>query len=124
MRFDGNSGSAPNYEPNSFNGPTEDPIYTERPRPVTGTIDRHNHRIDDDYYSQPGNLFRLMKPDAKERLIGNIVSSLKNAPEHIQKRQVWHFTKADPAYGAGVAQGLGLDASTINAAKKEEVFAD
>jgi catalase len=124
MRFDGNSGSAPNYEPNSFNGPTEDPIYTERPRPVTGTIDRYNHRIDDDYYSQPGNLFRLMKPDAKERLIGNIVSSLKNAPEHIQKRQVWHFTKADPAYGAGVAQALGLDASKINAAKKEEVFAD
>jgi catalase len=124
MRFDGNSGSAPNYEPNSFNGPTEDPAFTERPRAVTGTIDRHNHRVDDDYYSQPGNLFRLMKPDAKERLIGNIVSSLKNAPEHIQKRQVWHFTKADPAYGAGVAKGLGLNVKDIGSAKKEEAFAD
>ena len=27
MRFDANGGGAPNYEPNSFGGPTEDPKY-------------------------------------------------------------------------------------------------
>ena len=62
MRFDGNSGSEVNYEPNSFNGPTEDPAYRERPRTITGSVDRHNHRLDSDYYTQPGNLFRLMPP--------------------------------------------------------------
>ena len=109
MRFDGNSGAEHNYEPNSFNGPAEDPAFRERPRPTSGTIDRHNHRQDSDYYTQPGNLFRLMKPAERERLIGNIVGSLKGAPENIQQRQIQHFHKADPAYGAGVAKGLGLE---------------
>jgi catalase len=60
MRFDGNFGSAPNYEPNSFNGPKENPAYLERPKEISGTVARHNHRLDGDYYSQPGDLFRLM----------------------------------------------------------------
>ena len=107
MRFDGNYGSSPNYEPNSFNGPIEDPTYRERPRTVSGSVDRHNHRVDADYYTQPGNLFRLMSLAERERLIGNIVASMRTAPLSIQKRQIQHFTKADPAYGAGVAHGLG-----------------
>ena len=35
MRFDGNSGSAPNYEPNSTNGPTENHQPLE---PVVATV--------------------------------------------------------------------------------------
>jgi len=113
MRFDGNFGSAPNYEPNSFGGPKENPEYRERPRSIAGSVDRHNHRLDNDYYSQPGNLFRLMKPEEKKRLISNIVGSLSNAPKHIQERQVGHFMKADPAYGRGVAEGLGIKAEHL-----------
>ena len=124
MRFDGNSGSAPNYEPNSFNGPAENSAYRERPRTVSGSVDRHNHRLDADYYTQPGNLFRLMKPEERVRLIGNIVASMKGVPEHIQQRQIGHFKKADLAYGTGVAQGLGLDIRDINVRKNEEVSAD
>jgi catalase len=30
-------------------------------------------------------------------------------PRRIQKLQIQHFYKADPAYGTGVAKGLGLD---------------
>ena len=67
--IDGNCGPAPNYEPNSFQSPAEDPAFRERPRMVAGTVDRHNHRVDGDYYTQPGNLFRLMPRDARERLI-------------------------------------------------------
>ena len=114
MRFDGNSGSEVNYEPNSFNGPAEDPAYRERPRTITGSVDRHNHRLDGDYYTQPGNLFRLMAPDARERLIGNIVASMKSVPRRIQELQIQHFYKADPAYGAGVAKGLGLNCDEFN----------
>jgi catalase len=122
MRFDGNSGSAHNYEPNSFQGPTEDPAFRERSRTITGSVDRHNHRLDGDYYSQPGDLYRLMPADARERLIGNIVASMKSVPERIQKLQIQHFFKADPAYGAGVARGLGLDITEI-AANAEKMVA-
>jgi catalase len=113
MRFDGNGGPAVNYEPNSFGGPTQDKRYVERPKPVSGTVARHDHRSDPDYYTQPGNLFRLMPADAKARLMSNIVGSMKGIPQRIQELQIQHFYKADPAYGSGVAKGLGLDVETI-----------
>jgi catalase len=124
MRFDGNFGAEPNYEPNSFGGPAENTIYRERPRTVSGSVDRHNHRVDEDYYTQPGNLFRLMKPEERERLIGNIVASMKTVPDHIQERQLWHFKKADPDYGAGVAKGLGWEILDIKFLTQKEVAAD
>jgi catalase len=117
-RFDENGGKSVNYEPNSFAGPTQDLKYTERPKPVTGTVARHDHRSDSDYYSQPGDLFRLMAADAKARLISNIVGSLGQAPRRIQELQIQHFYKADPAYGTGVAKGLGLDIYAIVAKKQ------
>ena len=33
---------------------------------------------------------------------------MKSVPKAIQERQIGHFLKADPAYGRGVAEGLGL----------------
>ena len=50
-----------------------------------------------------------MKPDAQKRLISNIVGSLGNTPKRIQEKQIGHFLKADPAYGRGVAEGLGIN---------------
>ena len=123
MRFDGNGGSAVNYEPNSFGGPQQDPAYRERPRPVSGIVDRHDHRADADYYTQPGNLFRLIPADAKQRLIDNVVVSMKSVPQRIQELQIQHFFKADPAYGTGVAKGLGLNIESV-IAKKTAVAAD
>ena len=107
MRFDGNGGHTVNYEPNSFGGPTQDAAYRERARTISGNVDRHDHRADSDYYTQPGNLFRLMPADARERLIANIVASMKSVPERIQRLQIQHFFKADPAYGTGVANARG-----------------
>jgi catalase len=113
MSFNGNGGGSPNYEPNSFGGPAQDASYRERPRMISGTVDRHNHRNESDYYTQPGNLFRLMPKDAQQRLISNIVGNLGQTPKHIQELQTTHFYKADPHYGEGVAIGLGLDASRL-----------
>jgi catalase len=124
MRFDGNSGPQVNYEPNSFDGPTQDPAYRERPRAISGVVDRHDHRVDEDYYTQPGNLFRLMAADAKERLIDNIVTSMRSVPQRIQELQIQHFYKADPAYGTGVAKGLGLQIEKIMAHKAKAGGAD
>jgi catalase len=33
---------------------------------------------------------------------------MKGIPERIAKLQIEHFTKADPAYGRGVAEALGM----------------
>lgn len=112
MRFD-NGGPVVNYEPNSFGGPKQDAKYLERPKMVAGTVARHDHRSDSDYYSQPGALFRLLPADEKQRLISNIVGSMSSVPRRIQELQIRHFHKADPAYGAGVAKGLGLKIEDI-----------
>jgi catalase len=121
MRFNANGGASPNYEPNSFGGPTQDPKYVERPTTyATSTVGRFSHREHDgDYYTQPGNLFRLMKPDAQQRLCGNIAASLGNVEKRIQDLQINHFYKCDPKYGEGIAKAIGRKIEEI--VKKEEL---
>jgi len=65
-----------------------------------------------------------MKPDARERLIGNIVASMKTVPRRIQELQIQHLYKADPAYGTGVAKGLGLSVEGIISSEGRRVAAD
>ena len=108
MRHDDNGGIGPNYEPNSFNGPAQNPDYSEPPFPVDGDGARYDHRDGNDDYTQAGNLFRLLTQPEQQRLIDNIVGSLGTVPQYIQERMLVHFYKADPAYGEGVAKGLGL----------------
>ena len=107
MRFDGNDGGAVNYEPNSFGGPVEGGA-SEPPLKIDGDADRYDHRAGNDDYTQAGDLFRLMTPDQRQRLIDNLVRAMQSVPEDIQQRQISHFRRADPAYGEGVARGLGL----------------
>jgi catalase len=115
MRFDDNGGGSVNYEPNSFGGPVEDPAFKEPPLPISGAADRYNHRVGNDDYSQPGALFRLMSPEQKRQLFNNIAAAMQGVPEEIQLRQIGHFTKADPAYGHGVAERLGLTSKLMAA---------
>ena len=107
MRFDGNDGGAVNYEPNSFGGPVEGGA-SEPPLKIDGDADRYDHRAGNDDYTQAGDLFRLMTPDQRQRLIDNLVRAMQSVPEDIQQRQIRHFQEADAAYGEGVARGLGL----------------
>jgi catalase len=117
MRFDGNGGGTPVYQPNGFGGPVEDPGVKEPPLAISGNADRYDHWAgNEDYWSQPGKLFRLMNAGEQQRLIGNLVGALQGVPREIQVRQVRHFYKADAAYGQGVARGLGLDVEEIKAA--------
>jgi catalase len=112
-RFDGNFGSAVNYQPNSFDGPVEDAKYKEPPLKISGDADRYDHRIGNDDYTQAGNLFRLMSADQKRQLIDNLVGAMRSVPKFIQVRQLKHFYKADPDYGKSVAAGLSVDAKEI-----------
>ncbi len=106
MRFDDNGGSGPNYEPNSFGGPVENHRFRELAYRVQGDVSRFDHREGNDDFSQAGDLFRLLKPDEKERLIDNIVTHMSTVPEYIRELQISHFTKADREYGRRVSEGL------------------
>lgn len=107
-RFDGNGGSAVNYQPNSFGGPVDVAAYKEPPLRISGDADRYDHRAGNDDYQQAGALYRLMSAEQKRQLIANLVGALQGVPEFIQVRQLKHFYQADPAYGQGVAEGLGI----------------
>jgi catalase len=115
MRVDGNHGSALAYEPNSYGQWQEQPDFSEPPLSIEGTADHWNHREDDDYYSQPGNLFRLMSPEQQQVLFANTARSISEAPKEIQIRHINHCLKADPAYGKGVADALEISLSEVQA---------
>ena len=115
MTFGDNGGGSPNYEPNSFGGPTQDARYNERPTTYpSAAVARYDHREHDgDYYTQPGDLFRLMTADAQERLCGNIATGLGQVETRIQDLQISHFYKCDPKYGEGVARAIGRNIEDI-----------
>jgi catalase len=113
MRFDSNGGGQVNYEPNSFKGPTEDPSVKEPPLKISGNADRYGQRDGNDDHRQAGELYRLMTADQKAQLIGNLVTPLQTVPRFIQMRQLMHFYRADPAYGAGVAAGLAISVDEL-----------
>ena len=109
MRVDGNHGGTLGYEPNSYGEWREQPDFAEPPLAIDGAADRWNFREDDDdYFTQPGKLFRLMSPKQKEALFGNTARALGDAPEEIKLRHIGNCLKADPKYGEGVAKALGL----------------
>jgi len=106
-RVDGNYGGLPHYEPNSFNQWQEQPQFREPPLKINGDADWWNYRDDDsNYYKQPGDLFRLMTPDKQQLLFDNTARAMGDAPDFIKQRHVDNCSKADPAYGAGVAAAL------------------
>lgn len=94
------------YEPNSFEGPKEDKRFAEPPLKISGDADRYDHRIGNDDYTQPGNLFRLFNDEQKARLFSNFADAMYGIPQFIIDRQLAHFDKADPAYGQGVREAL------------------
>lgn len=106
VRVDGNRGALVNYEPNRFGEFCQEPIVTEPPLALEGVADRHNHRVDEDYYSQPGALFRLLTDDRKQLLFGNIARHMREVPQEIVEVQLGHFARADPAYAEGVKKAM------------------
>lgn len=108
MRVDGNHGGTLGYEPNSYGKWREQPEFAEPPLSLEGAADHWNHRADEDYYSQPGKLFRLMTAEKQAILFANTARAIGSAPREIQIRHIGNCLKADPAYGKGVAEALGI----------------
>jgi catalase len=108
MRVDGNHGSTIGYEPNTQGEWQEQPDFSEPPLSLSGAAAHWDHREDEDYFSQPGELFRLMDKSQQQALFDNTARSVGGASIDIQKRHIAHCLKADQAYGAGVAKALGI----------------
>ncbi|MBN3968523.1 MULTISPECIES: catalase [Pseudomonas] len=106
MRVDGNMGGTISYDPNSYGEWIEQPEFAEPPLSIEGAADHWNHRVDEDYYSQPGDLFRLMTPEKQWLLFENTARAINGASEMVVERHISNCTKADPAYGAGVRDAI------------------
>ena len=102
-----NGGAAPNYEPVNAAGTDAAGFgHGDRGWAVEGAAGRHDPRGTADDYTQAGNLFRLLAADAQDRLTTNIANAMAGVPAEIRERQIAHFTRADPRYGAEVARKL------------------
>ncbi|MCH9793155.1 MAG: catalase, partial [Planctomycetes bacterium] len=94
------------YEPNSFNGPVEQPDVAEPPLKISGDAARYNHREGNDDYAQPRELFNLFDDGQKARLFSNIAAAMQGVPDNIVDRQLKHFELIDSAYASGVRAAL------------------
>jgi catalase len=106
MRTDGNLGRTPTYFPNSRGEWTDQPDLNEPPLEIEGAAAHWDHRVDDDHYQQPGDLFRKMNAAQRQALFDNTARAVGGAAVHIQERHIANCAKADPEYGAGVAAAL------------------
>jgi len=128
MRVDGNGGSNPNYFPNSFDDIEIDKSYKQPAWPLDSLMADHydrNAEGENDHYTQPGNLFRLMDSVAKQNTIKNIVGAMGGIngvkKDEIINRQLCHWFRADMNLGLGIAKGLDLN---LDKAMESMVHAD
>lgn len=105
-------GSKMNYNPSILPGykdtwKLKEPAIDTKHFEKESNIDAWDYRADDsDYYTQPGDLYRLMSAEEKERLCKTIAGTMVKVDDRIVKAQMVHFSKADPAYGKRIEELL------------------
>ncbi|GAA4710277.1 catalase [Brevibacillus fulvus] len=115
--FNPAEGGSVSYSPNSYGEWQDSKEHQEPALDLFGNADYHDFRQDDDnYYEQPGKLFNLMRPEEQQRLFENTARAMQGTTKEIQVRHIVNCYKADPAYGEGVANALGIAMSEIEAA--------
>ncbi len=110
MRTDDNYGRTPAYEPNSFGEWHDTPSVKEPPLKLYGDAYNYDERAyDDDYYTQPGKLWRLMSDEDRKATCENTARAMGDCKLFIKQRHVRNCYRADSEYGRGVAAALGID---------------
>jgi len=106
QNYDVHQGGAPNYFPNSFNGPHEDPGAVQSTFTVSGDVDRYDTG-DEDNFSQVDQFWKdVLSPEERQRLVNNIAGNLKNASETIRNRALINFGQVNPEYGNALKAAL------------------
>jgi catalase len=109
MAVNGNFGSKPNYNPNSFQPFSMRPDAKHYSYRVTGLVARYKPAHPNDDFAQGGALYRkVMKDVDRDHLVSNVTGHIKNAKREIQERQVRIFFKMDAEYGDRIAKNLGF----------------
>lgn len=109
MALGDNGGSAVNYEPNSFDDSSDNRSLLEPPLALDGAADSYNHKQNEqDNFTQPGDLYRLLSAEEQDRLTSNVMVSMTGVPVEIQRRATQNFYKADKACGEAIARKLGI----------------
>lgn len=110
------------YEPNTFGAFAETPSAREPDLKLNGAAQHYDFRAyDNDFYTQPGNLFRLLPADEKERLFANTARAMAGVPDTIRILHAAHCWLADKAYGEGVAKALNVSMDSVKARAEEEL---
>jgi catalase len=103
MRFDDNGGRGKNYEPNSYGGPAPSRERHDHALALAGHTgpQAHPHHAEDDDFVQAGALYRVMRPDERERLVQNLAGSLAQVSRtDVIDRSISYFARADEELGA------------------------
>jgi catalase len=102
-----NGGSAPNYATVDAAGTAPQGFgHGDAGWALNGVARRYDGRGNEDDFTQAGNLFRLLSVVEQRKLCANLAGPLSQVSDEIVQRQLGHFDKADPAYGAGVRAAL------------------
>lgn len=112
MAFNNQKG-APNYFPNSFSGPQDSPRGKLSPFEVSGDVARYNSG-DEDNFSQCTLFYNILTSDERDRLVDNIVGTLKNAADFIQERAAKNFSQVHQDFGQKIRNGLKAAKSKSN----------
>ena len=114
MCFTDNQAGAPNYFPNSFDGPVEDARakHLEPVEKITGDVYRISSGDLEDNYGQASDFYnKVLNADERKRLTANISGHVKNASPFLQERAVKMFSNVSAELGANLASSLGLKSS-------------
>ncbi len=117
MRVDGNLGATPSYYPNRYAEWQDGGTSADPPVSLEGDARHWDHRVDDDHWEQPGNLFRKMNDAQRAALFDNTARAMSGVSLEVKRRHVENCSKADPSYGRGVARALGLSVDGEKAAE-------
>ncbi|GGY38361.1 catalase [Pseudoduganella albidiflava] len=99
-----------NYEPSSMGGLQEAPRPAREYRQwVEGHLGRYQTSRTLDDYRQAGERWRTFQDWERDELVKNLGDDLRQCPEPIALRMVWHFWHCDADYGRRVAEAAGID---------------
>uniref|UniRef100_A0A8C4MVZ3 Catalase n=1 Tax=Equus asinus TaxID=9793 RepID=A0A8C4MVZ3_EQUAS len=97
-----NQGGAPNYYPNSFSAPEQQPSALEHKSQCSPDVQRFNSANEDNVTQVRAFYLHVLDEEHRKRLCQNIAGHLKDAQLFIQKKAVKNFSDVHPDYGARV----------------------
>lgn len=97
-----NQGGAPNYYPNSFSAPEQQPSALEHSSQCSPDVQRFNSANEDNVTQVRTFYTKVLNEEERKRLCKNIAGHLKDAQLFIQKKAVKNFSDVHPDYGARI----------------------